>query len=165
MAEKRSEASRKQRREYIKRKREICIALGVCRECMARDAQQGIKMCLTCKQKTKTRNKEMREWYKSSGICVNCKENEAIKGKTICVNCSTRDTLNYSKQRYNQKIYNIKRRVHRKKCYIWREQGLCYQCGKPTLPGKKQCEKHYLISKAQADKLNADTSKHIWRRL
>lgn len=165
MAEKRSEASRQQRKAYIKRKREICIALGVCRECMCRDALPGIKRCLECDTKGKARNKEDRKWYKDKGICTECKEHPAMEGKTICINCSKADTLNYSNQRWSQKDYNTKRRVGIKKTYTWREQGLCYQCGAPVMHGRKQCEKHYLISKAQADKINADTSNHIWRRL
>ncbi|MEG0153463.1 MAG: hypothetical protein RR744_09900, partial [Cellulosilyticaceae bacterium] len=72
---------------------------------------------------------------------------------------SVADPLSFSKQKYRRK------RVAIKKPKIWMMQGLCYQCGEPTLPGRKQCEKHYLISKAQADKINADTSNHIWRRL
>lgn len=160
MAEKRSEASREQRKAYLKRRREICIAFGVCRECMARDALPGIFRCERCVEKAKTDAKAYRQWYKDKGICTGCREHQAIEGKTICINCSKADTLSFSRRRYGGYT-----RVSIKKTYIWREQGLCYQCGAPTMPGRKQCEKHYLISKAQADRINKDNSKHIWRRL
>ena len=37
----RSETSKEQRRRYIKRKRNLCIAFGVCRECMCKKATVG----------------------------------------------------------------------------------------------------------------------------
>lgn len=160
MAEKRSQESREQRKKYIKRKREICIAFGVCRECMAKDALPGTLKCKECTDKSNARGKATRDWYKAHGICTNCRTEKAMKGKNICVNCSTRDTLDYAKRKYAGY-----KRVGIKKPKMWMEQGLCCQCGEHTLPGRKQCEKHYLISKAQADKINVDTSNHIWRKL
>lgn len=159
MAEKRSEASREQRKAYMKRKREICIAFSVCRECMASDALPGTKKCKECTEKGLNRNKKDREWYKDNGICTKCRRHLVMEGKTICINCSLADSLSFSRRKYTRK------RVAIKKPKLWMMQGLCYQCGAPVMPGRKQCEKHYLISKAQADKINEDTSNHIWRRL
>lgn len=160
MAEKRSYESREQRKRYIKRKRELCIALGVCRECMCRDALPGIKMCKECAEKSNKRLKDTREWYKSHGICVECREETAMQGKTICVNCSRADTLSYS-HKYTPRYKPVKMT----KPKMWQEQGFCYQCGAPTLSGRKQCSKHYEISRKRADILNSDKSNHIWRRL
>ena len=158
MAEKRGCESREQRKRYLKKKREICIAFGICRECMCREALPGIKMCGECTEKAKKRTKNTREWYKAHNICVNCRKEKAMPGKTICLNCSKADTLSYSHIAPRKIIKLTKRKM-------WQEQGLCYQCGLPAIPGRKQCKKHYEISKKMAMILNADNSNHIWRKL
>ena len=82
----RSEASREQRRKYIKRKRELCIAFGVCRECFKRDVKVRNK-CLECYVKQVKRNKAKvnipRERRIGLGLCYFC-GNEVIEGKKVC---------------------------------------------------------------------------------
>ena len=53
----RSEESKEQRRKYVKRKRELCIAFGICRECMKRPVIKGKLKCIECYAKEKQRSK------------------------------------------------------------------------------------------------------------
>ena len=82
----RSEKSKEQRRRYVKRKRDLCIAFGVCRECFKRDKKVG-KMCLECHVKSTKRNKAKRniprEKRANIGLCYFCAE-DAIDGKKVC---------------------------------------------------------------------------------
>ena len=82
----RSEASRVQRRKYIKRKRELCIAFGVCRDCFKRDVKVG-KMCLECYVKQVKRNNKRknipREKRINLGLCYFCGD-KVIEGKKVC---------------------------------------------------------------------------------
>lgn len=83
----RSETSKEQRRNYVKRKRELCIAFGICRECMCREATQN-KYCLECFVKMRKRNdarrKDIHRVERSSyGLCYFCGE-PAEKGFKTC---------------------------------------------------------------------------------
>lgn len=84
----RSPQSKEQRNRYQKRKRDICIAFGVCTVCKKRDAYAGGHVCKTCKEKAalKHRNKlegVVRYERTSSGLCYFCGE-PALPGKKTC---------------------------------------------------------------------------------
>lgn len=49
-----TDEQRKRRNEYVKRKKALCVALGVCGACMKKDATQG-KMCLECYVRAKNK--------------------------------------------------------------------------------------------------------------
>lgn len=83
----RTNKSRQQRREYMRRKREICIAFGVCRECMCRTAANG-NYCLECYVKIRNRSEAKRNGIHraertSFGLCYFCGE-PAEKGFKTC---------------------------------------------------------------------------------
>lgn len=86
----RSEDSKAQRREYTKRKRELCIAFGVCRECMCRDATNGLK-CGKCKAKEKVKSLKNSkiELRRSLNHCYYC-DIEAVEGYKVCQSCLDR---------------------------------------------------------------------------
>lgn len=86
----RSEDSKIQRRNYIRRKRELCIAFGICRECMCRDATHGLK-CEKCKtkEKLKTQKNSKIELRKSLGHCYYC-DTEVVEGYKVCQKCLDR---------------------------------------------------------------------------
>ena len=72
----RTEKSKQQRREHLKKKREICIAFGVCRECLSQNAIKG-NYCLECYVKNKKRNEAKRKDIArydrvSYGLCYFC---------------------------------------------------------------------------------------------
>lgn len=72
----RSEQSKQARRSYQAKKRELCVAFGVCRECMCRDATYG-KKCLECHVKEHKRNEARRDGIHRSertayGLCFFC---------------------------------------------------------------------------------------------
>jgi hypothetical protein len=82
----RSESSKMQRKLYLKRKRELCVAFGVCRECLKRDAKAG-KRCVDCSIKTKKRYREKgilpRSVRVELGLCYFCGE-KAMTGWKTC---------------------------------------------------------------------------------
>lgn len=86
--EQRTEQSKEQRRRYVKRKRELCIAFGVCRECMAKDAKVN-KYCTECFAKMRKHNEIRRNGIHRServsyGLCYFCGQ-PAEKGFKTCV--------------------------------------------------------------------------------
>lgn len=83
----RSEKSKEQRRKYIKRKRELCIAFGVCRECFKRTAKVGLK-CTECYAKEINRRERNRKTVKRNmrtelGLCYFCGK-QSVKGYKTC---------------------------------------------------------------------------------
>lgn len=83
----RSENSKEQRRRYIKRKRDLCIAFGVCRECLKKPAKVGVK-CLECHVKEVQRRDKNRKYVRRDirvelGLCYFCGD-VAIDGKRTC---------------------------------------------------------------------------------
>ena len=86
----RTEASKEQRRKYIKRKRDLCVAFGICRECLKRHSVKGESKCLDCKVKQVKRNEAKRDKDKVKrnfrtqlSLCYFCGE-KAIEGKKTC---------------------------------------------------------------------------------
>ena len=82
----RSEASREQRRLYLKRKRELCIAFGVCRECLKKPARVGLK-CIECHVKEVQRRERNRRGVKRNmrvelGLCYFCGKKAESAHKT-----------------------------------------------------------------------------------
>jgi hypothetical protein len=85
----RSEKSKEQRRKYIKRKRDLCIAFGICRECLKREAKIGNK-CLEChvKEIKRNRNRTIQKTVPRSlrvevGLCYICGQ-KVLEGKKLC---------------------------------------------------------------------------------
>ena len=78
---------------------------------------------------------------KEKGLCIEC-SNPATGLR--CDDCNKRRTEN-RKQKYKE----------------WKENGLCNQCGKETIKGKNQCEKHYLMQ-VSLDRLG---SRKYWKEL
>lgn len=110
----RTETSKKQRREYQKRKRELCIAFGICRECMCKIATNG-NYCLECYLKNKKRSKRKRNGVPraervSFGLCYFCGE-PAEKGFKTCRYHHLIMANNVKHTNYNDNKY-----------HIWRQQ-------------------------------------------
>lgn len=107
--ETRSEDSKIQRRNYIKRKRELCVAFGICRECMCREATHGMK-CEKCKTKERVKSQKNSkiELRKSLGQCHYC-DTEVVEGYKVCQSCLDR-------------IRNIvkTRKIHSTENHYWR---------------------------------------------
>ena len=86
----RSIDSKNQRKLYLKRKRDLCVAFGICRECLKRKATVGMK-CLECHVKQIKRNEKKRSKVKRSqrvelGLCYFCGE-PVIEGQKTCKKC------------------------------------------------------------------------------
>lgn len=83
----RSDKSKEQRRIYIKRKRELCIAFSVCRECLKRPARVGLK-CTEChvkeiQRRERNRKEVPRNMRVELGLCYFC-GSVAVDGKRTC---------------------------------------------------------------------------------
>ena len=83
----RSEESKIQRKKYLARKRDLCIAFGLCRECLKREVIEGKKRCVRCtnNQKVRYANKTplKRQDRTRLGMCYFCGE-KAVEGKKTC---------------------------------------------------------------------------------
>ena len=95
----------KKRLAYNKRKRELCVAFGLCRDCLKRDAVKG-KFCLECYLKAQRRNKKKREGdvIRSErveyGLCYFCGK-PVIEGKKTCPDCYDSRKLSILKNKHN----------------------------------------------------------------
>lgn len=78
-------------RQWLKRRRDIMYAFGVCVVCGKRDAENGKTICVHCRKKSairmeKTRRKNgvfARDSYTKDGECYFCR-NPSIPGKKVC---------------------------------------------------------------------------------
>ena len=107
----RSNESKEQRKIYLSRKRELCIAFGICRECLTREVVEGKMRCNRCivKQKVRYSNKTKlkREERTSLGLCYFCGDT-AIEGKKTCL------------KHYEITSNNLKKWNRDNKNHIWR---------------------------------------------
>jgi len=118
---------------------------NICNRCHKNKTRKGMKQCDKCnKDRMDTYN-----YYKSLGICVNCRNEEALYGQVCCEICAEKDIKNKT-----EKIKKLKEsgnydqyKQHRNDlCKIRakkrREAGLCEYCGKyPPEDGYKRCYK------------------------
>lgn len=77
----------KEQREYNKRKKQLCVAFKVCRECQSKDATKG-QVCLECWIKRQRRNKNKsksidRSERKGYGLCYLCGR-PSVEGYNLC---------------------------------------------------------------------------------
>lgn len=79
---------------------------------------------------------------KEKGLCIEC--STPVNGSIRCDNCNKR-----------RAEYRMRKKIE------WKENGLCNQCGKETIKGKNQCEKHYLM---QVSLGRLDSGKY-WKEL
>lgn len=78
-------------RQWLKRRRDIQYAFGVCVTCGKRDAEGGKSICKFCKAKAKSRAAKSRlkkgifprDSYTKDGECYFCK-NDAMSSKKVC---------------------------------------------------------------------------------
>lgn len=105
----RSEDSKAQRRNYIKRKRDLCIAFGVCRECLCKPATYGLK-CTSCHVKEIKRNAARRKDIPRHerpkyGRCYFCGD-PVEKGFKTCPKCHKIMAVNMLKGKANVNMEN-----------------------------------------------------------
>ena len=99
----------KRRIAYNKRKRELCITFGLCRECLKKDAVKG-KYCLECYIKYTRRNSKKREGEVSRTLsveyvlCYFCGE-PVLEGKKTCHSCYTNRKAIMLKNKFNNESH------------------------------------------------------------
>lgn len=156
------------RREFLK-EHHICVRCGKrdafynktkCPECIEKEQKENreyyIRNKATILKKDKKRKNETYAKRKAAGLCVRCGKKAAIKG-VFCLEC-------YVKER-KRGIEKVEKRKRENGGYIreiWKEKGLCIQCGEPTLPGKRLCQKHYEVAAKNAE--HARKYSKWWRK-
>lgn len=85
-------------------------------------------------------NKKRRAAAKARGFCIICFQKPATHGFK-CYECYLR-----------QKRYDKARSKGKRE--LWRQSGLCYFCGRQTLPGKKVCADHYALLLKNIERCN-----------
>lgn len=156
-------------RYYFLKEHHICVKCGqrdafrnktMCPECLEKEQKKGRKRYAENReqilQRKKKRNKALYARKKAEGLCVKCGQKKATKG-VYCLEC-------YVKER-KREIEKTEKRKRENGGYIreiWKEKGLCAQCGEPTLPGKRLCQKHYEIAVKNAE--NARKYSKRWQQ-
>ena len=76
-----------------------------------------------------------RYWdLKDRGFCVTCGSEYAMPGRCRCKACAEGTTASKNYAAWYDKYTGM--RQERK------DKGLCVNCGKPVVPGRRRCEKH-----------------------
>lgn len=88
------------------------------------------------KEKERLRNREIYNWYKSKGICPNCKTEWAAPGRVFCGACLR---IKAAKMKQYGSEYNARKCKERRERL--KENGLCVCCAKPAVQGKVLCAK------------------------
>lgn len=84
-------------------------------------------------------SKEEYRWYRDHHICVRCHKEDAVPGRVMCPDCMAWSRMYNAKRRAKNRETinrNYMKRIHRRK-----EQGICYRCNSPAVPGKTMCAK------------------------
>lgn len=109
-------------------RRQMLLDKGMCIQCGINPVESGKVRCAECNKQNQERYKKRYEKRKNAGLCVVCGKRPARPGRTLCNECSV-----------SQKKSGYKRRRETGKIKMWRELGLCHDCGKETVPGKCFC--------------------------
>lgn len=72
-------------------------------------------------------------WYKSHGICTQCRCQNAEPGKALCYDC--REKATESSRKYSKEHAAEKRQKQLARYYRLKEEGRCTCCKKPTTNG------------------------------
>lgn len=153
-------SNKEEKREWYHflKEHHICVCCGqrdafhnktMCPECLEkhnkRTSERYAKDKEQIQQRNRKRRKELYAERKAEGTCIRCGQKKATKG-VYCLEC-------YVKVR-KQKMKEKEKRKRENGGYIReirKEKGLCAQCGEPTLPGKRLCQKHYEIAAKNAE--------------
>lgn len=137
----------KERREFLK-SYGFCPRCGInkifgpentCPECRAKEAERALRYREENKVKVRIRDikiqKSRRIRLLSNGICPICGKRQVTQGYKSCVYCRKK-AASKKRERNSIKPTNIHK--------IWKEQGLCYYCGKEREPGYRVCHECHI---------------------
>lgn len=159
--------------KYYKPRREWYIQHGICPVCGQREASIGRQNCLLCKDDMDVRAKvyyqnrtpEQKARYKEQqrrhvkeleekGLCRNCGQRPVAKGRKQCGICLQKDRIR-ARERNQEK--HLPQELRGDGTY-------CYMCCRPLCNGEKLCTECYEKVTANLQKVQRDTSNHIWRK-
>lgn len=153
----------------------ICKRLEICFMCKKERVEKGHVTCLACRMRRRERdnahrvlvaehkNKVCSDIYyrrKAEHKCVKC--GAPLPDNWNLVRCETcHDKLT----RRDRRRWERKKVEQQARTELRFENGLCYRCGKPALPGFKLCEEHYRTVCGTLEKAreSIDRKEHPWR--
>ena len=127
--------------EYSKKHYQMRKSNGLCPRCGNKLDRIG-HYCEECKEKVRIYNRETRAFYKSIGICPQCRKEKLFGDEKSCIECRQK---NYERESTitdkQMKIYRENFKEKQKILYKERsEKGICTRCGKlKVVPGRKKC--------------------------
>lgn len=140
----------------------------ICVSCGQRDAFNGRQKCPECLEKSTLNNikyrslerersyyprrKAKREERIAAGLCPNCGRS-AVKGR-LCVECYAKKQQRHEKEKAARSIRGDPRRIRV-------ENGLCWFCETPAIPGLRVCEVHYAKTMEKFHNLRGG-ERHPW---
>lgn len=155
-------------KEYKKLRRDYLFNRGKCIKCGKEEIHKR-KLCLICWGKDNESNRKWKEKHKeernfrqnlrrkercNKGVCAICGKLKPELGKKCCEVClrKIRD-------------YRARRKPKISKRDLWRENNLCFLCGRDeVIEGKKVCLKCYDILVANFNGSKRNNENHIWRK-
>ena len=165
-----------QRRKQENNEYAVCVKLGICTVCKREMSDEGHTTCLVCRMRRREHqnsrraliagkvNKQCSEIYykhKANHECVCCGEPLPEDWKLVrCEKCHNKLTRRDRKRWERKKVEQQATTEYR------RENGLCYRCGKPVLPGFRLCEEHYNTNckNLATAWTRVDKENHPWRK-
>lgn len=85
-------------------------------------------------------NKQDYDFYKSIGICPQCRKRPAEPNKVLCLECAEMACVHDQNKR-KRHLEHVKK-LDLKKYYRLKEQGICTYCKhEKSIPGKTKCKK------------------------
>lgn len=115
---------------------------------------ESSRYCNWSEERKKKDNARCAERYRkalAAGLCGRCHYKPLYRG-TLCYECWLK-----------RKRYDASRSTHKRE--YRRENGLCYFCDTPVVPGKKTCEKHLQFFQKRIEYASkfVDLKNHKWR--
>lgn len=102
----------------------------LCSTCRIRDAVEGGKTCVVCRERQRASYYKRQERLAKEGLCRRCGKVPPLEGITYCQTC--RD------------LNNARHKVSSRKRYLRRcAEGLCIKCGKRKAEHGCMCEPCY----------------------
>lgn len=113
------------------------ISEGKCGNC-GMPVTDGNHLCEKCREDSKKRRKETRDWLRDNGYCTRCGKRKAFGSRKYCEYCLEKNQNEQAKSRRERKD-SEKEKL--KAQYEYRKaNGLCTRCGKPAVSGLTSCD-------------------------
>ncbi len=110
------------------------------------------------RERRRERCRENRAYYTSRGICGKCGKRPVEPGRLKCFECLQKDVeahkrmMSRKTEEERKNIAEKKKESKRRLTAFRQKNGLCTQCGRPTVQGKRLCIDHLVKKRREKDK-------------